>query len=126
MGMDLRLIPLDDRREVILKATGRIQPAIVHVFANNAGNVAEQLHQIKDRPKPRIIPEQFARYILFSWMGEHFSTDRYWHEPLQFVSAKQLKQLEVGDDPRDLEIMASIAELWPDTRVLVWWAGTPD
>lgn len=126
MGIELRLIPLDDRREVILKATGFIQPATVFVFGKNVDSIAEQLHQIKNRPKPRIVPERFAPYHSLSWMGQHLTTDPCWHEPLSFVCAEQLKGLEVRDDPRDVEIMATIAEMRPEARILIWWTGTSD
>jgi len=126
------MIPLDEEWEEISKITGVIDAETILVFKKDYYTIFAQLHQVGDFPPPSITPRALPPYkassrielALYDEEGERkIDVDDVFHEPLTFVYAEQLRDLDVGDDSHHKAIKAYLDAL-PDTaRILLFWHG---
>jgi hypothetical protein len=125
MSLDLTLIPLDEKREGILSILGVIEPATVLAFETNYYSIFAQLHEIDGHPAPSIVPQSFhekVKLVRYNDEGEsQTEVDHLFGEPLKYVTAEQLANLDIKENPYHKAIKAYIDALPRDTRIVLFW-----
>lgn len=119
-SMKLSVIPLDPDSEEVLGMFGKIQLDNVLTFRDNSERAFSQLRQIDGLEKPTVVPCAFfpEKVVLGSYEVEK---DEFFGEPLTFVYADQVRNLDVGTNPHNKAIKAYFDCLPPKTRILLYW-----
>ncbi len=125
MSLDLSLIPIDEKSEVIIRCHNIIQPLTVLKFKKNFYSIFSQLRLIEGQPKPMVTPQLFPSTIKltesFGSNGKSVDSNPYDDSPLSFVFARQLYRLDVKSDPFHLAILAYIKALPSEIRIVLFW-----